>query len=87
MSIGTLLAFVIVCAGVWLLRRRNPDLPRPFKAPWIPLTPILGIVISFAMMLGLGLLTWIRLTVWLALGMFIYFFYGHKHSRVQRGEV
>ena len=86
-SIGTLLAFVIVCAGVWLLRRRNPDLPRPFKAPWIPLTSILGIVISFAMMLGLGLLTWIRLTVWLALGMFIYFFYGHKHSRVQRGEV
>src|SRR5215813_11716048 len=86
-SIGTLLAFVIVCVGVWLLRRRNPDLPRPFKAPWIPLTPILGIVISFAMMLGLGLLTWIRLTVWLVLGMFIYFLYGRKHSRVQRGEV
>ncbi len=86
-SIGTLLAFVIVCAGVWVLRRRNPDLPRPFKAPWVPVTPILGIVISFAMMASLAGLTWVRLAVWLVLGMLIYFFYGRYHSRVQRGEV
>jgi APA family basic amino acid/polyamine antiporter len=86
-SIGTLLAFVIVCAGVWVIRRRNPDLPRPFRAPWIPVTPILGIVISFTMMAFLAPLTWARLGVWLVIGMFIYVFYGRFHSRVQRGEV
>lgn len=86
-SIGTLLAFVIVCAGVWLIRRRNPDLPRPFKTPWVPFTPIMGIVISLAMMVSLAGLTWIRLAVWLVIGMFIYFFYGRFHSRVQQGQV
>lgn len=85
-SIGTLLAFVIVCAGVWILRKKNPELPRPFKTPWVPLTPIMGIVISLAMMVSLPLDTWIRLVVWLVIGMFIYFGYGRKHSRVQRGE-
>ncbi len=83
-SIGTLLAFVIVCAGVWLLRRRNPDLPRPFKTPWVPAVPILGIVISLAMMVSLTGLTWIRLCVWLAIGMVIYFTYGRRHSKVQQ---
>src|SRR5260221_14765724 len=86
-SIGPLLAFVIVCAGVWVLRRRNPELPRPFKTPWVPVTPILGIVISLAMMVSLTGLTWVRLGVWLAIGMLIYFFYGRYHSRVQRGDV
>lgn len=86
-SIGTLLAFVIVCAGVWVIRRRNPDLPRPFRTPWVPFTPIMGMVISLAMMVSLTGLTWIRLGVWLIIGMFIYFFYGRSHSRVQRGEV
>jgi APA family basic amino acid/polyamine antiporter len=86
-NIGTLLAFVIVCAGIWVLRHRNPDLPRPFRTPWVPVTPILGMVISFTMMLFLAKLTWIRLGVWLAIGMFIYFFYGRTHSRVQRGDV
>lgn len=85
-NIGTLLAFIIVCAGVWVLRRRNPDLQRPFRTPWVPLVPILGIVISFAMMLGLKGITWIRLGVWLVLGMIIYVFYGRRHSRVQLGE-
>jgi APA family basic amino acid/polyamine antiporter len=84
-SIGTLLAFVIVCAGVWILRRRNPDLPRPFRTPLVPLVPILGIVISLAMMLSLTPITWIRLLVWLVIGMGIYFGYSRHHSRVQRG--
>ena len=83
-SIGTLLAFVIVCAGVWVLRVRRPELHRPFKTPMVPLVPILGIVISFAMMASLPLDTWIRLFVWLVIGMAIYFGYGRFHSRVQQ---
>jgi APA family basic amino acid/polyamine antiporter len=82
-SIGTLLAFVIVCAGVWVLRRRDPKLHRPFRTPWVPFVPIMGILISLAMMVSLSGLTWIRLAVWLVIGMFIYFFYGRYHSRVQ----
>jgi len=82
-SIGTLLAFVIVCAGVWVIRRRDPNIERPFKTPWVPVVPILGIVISLAMMVSLTGLTWIRLAVWLVIGMFIYFGYGRHHSRVQ----
>jgi APA family basic amino acid/polyamine antiporter len=84
-SIGTLLAFVIVCAGVWIIRRRRPDLARPFRTPLVPLVPILGIVISLAMMLSLTGVTWIRLAVWLMIGMVIYFSYSRHHSRVQRG--
>ncbi len=83
-SIGTLLAFVIVCAGVWVLRVRRPELHRPFKTPMVPLVPILGIVISFGMMASLPLDTWIRLFVWLIIGMVIYFGYGRYHSRVQQ---
>jgi APA family basic amino acid/polyamine antiporter len=83
-SIGTLLAFVIVCAGVWIIRRRRPDLKRPFRTPLVPLVPILGIVTSLAMMLSLTGITWIRLGVWLVIGMVIYFSYGVHHSRVQR---
>jgi APA family basic amino acid/polyamine antiporter len=85
-SIGTLLAFVIVCAGVWVLRRRNPELPRPFKTPWVPVVPILGIVISLTMMVTTTVETKVRLVVWLVLGMIIYFFYGKNHSRVQKGR-
>jgi len=83
-SIGTLLAFVIVCAGVWIIRRRRPDLERPFRTPLVPLVPILGIITSLAMMLSLTGITWIRLGVWLVVGMVIYFSYGVHHSRVQR---
>ncbi|HEX3571374.1 MAG TPA: amino acid permease [Acidobacteriaceae bacterium] len=86
-SIGTLLAFIIVCAGVLVLRSRRPDLPRPFRAPFSPATPILGIVISLAMMLGLPGETWLRLVIWLVVGLFIYFGYGKSHSRVQKGLV
>jgi len=83
-SIGTLLAFVIVCAGVWVLRRRRPDLPRPFKTPWVPVVPILGIAVALLMMVSLAGATWIRLGVWLAIGMVIYFTYSRHHSRVQQ---
>jgi basic amino acid/polyamine antiporter, APA family len=81
-SIGTLLAFVIVCAGVWILRRRRPELHRPFKTPLVPLVPILGILISVFLMASLPGATWMRLLIWLAIGMVIYFGYGRHHSRV-----
>jgi APA family basic amino acid/polyamine antiporter len=82
-SIGTLLAFIIVCAGVLALRNRSPELPRPFRAPFMPVTAILGILISLAMMLFLPMDTWLRLVVWLAAGLVIYFLYSRKHSKVQ----
>ncbi|AKU97687.1 Amino acid permease [Labilithrix luteola] len=83
-SIGTLLAFVIVCASVWMLRRRHPEIPRPFKTPWVPFVPFMGMAVALAMMLALPWETWLRLGVWLAIGMAIYFGYGRKHSRVQK---
>jgi len=82
-SIGTLLAFVIVCAGVWVIRRTDPQLPRPFKTPWVPFVPIMGMAISLLMMVGLPGDTWLRLIIWLILGMALYFGYGRYHSRVQ----
>jgi APA family basic amino acid/polyamine antiporter len=81
-SIGTLLAFVIVCAGIIVLRRTRPDIPRPFRTPLVPLVPILGILICFGMMAFLPLDTWYRLLVWMAIGIVIYFAYGKKHSRL-----
>ncbi len=83
-SIGTLLAFVIVCAGVWVLRVRRPELHRPFKTPLVPLVPILGIVVSLGLMAGLPGEAWLRLFVWLVIGMIIYLTYGRKNSRVQQ---
>jgi basic amino acid/polyamine antiporter, APA family len=83
-SIGTLLAFVIVCFGVWILRVRKPHLHRPFKTPWVPVVPILGILVSIGLMASLPLDTWIRLIVWLIIGMIIYFTYSRHHSRVQK---
>jgi APA family basic amino acid/polyamine antiporter len=85
-SIGTLLAFVIVCAGVWILRVRRPDLHRPFKTPWVPVVPILGIVVAGYLMASLPATTWYRLIGWLIIGMFIYFLYGKNHSKVQLGR-
>lgn len=82
-NIGTLLAFVIVCSGVWVLRVRRPNLKRPFRTPWVPVIPILGALIAFAMMASLPMVTWIRLLVWLVIGMFIYFFYSRRHSKVR----
>ena len=83
-SIGTLLAFVIVCGGVWILRKQRTEVPRAFVAPWIPFTPLMGIVVSLLMMFSLGWETWSRLIVWLAVGVIVYFSYGRKHSKVQR---
>ncbi|HVI07477.1 MAG TPA: amino acid permease [Candidatus Binatia bacterium] len=82
-SIGTLLAFIIVCAGVWILRRRGAEVPRAFVAPWIPFTPIMGISVSLLMMISLGWESWARLIIWLVIGLAVYFSYGRKHSRVQ----
>jgi len=84
-SIGTLLAFAIVCAGVLVLRRTDPDRPRPFRTPLVPLVPIGGILACFYLMLGLPKDTWARLIIWMALGLLIYFLYGKRHSKVQAG--
>ncbi|MBI3756781.1 MAG: amino acid permease [Deltaproteobacteria bacterium] len=83
-SIGTLLAFVIVCAGVIVLRRTQPDAPRPFRCPGVPTVPILGILTCMSQMVSLPLDTWIRLVVWMAIGMIIYFAYSRHHSRLQQ---
>jgi APA family basic amino acid/polyamine antiporter len=82
-SIGTLFAFVIVCAGVLVMRRTHPETARPFRTPLVPLIPILGIVWNFAMMYSLGSDNWIRLIVWLLIGQVIYFAYSRSHSRLQ----
>jgi APA family basic amino acid/polyamine antiporter len=82
-SIGTLLAFVMVCIGVLILRKTQPDIPRPFKTPWVPVVPILGILTCLTMMVALPLDTWIRLVVWLLIGFAIYFGYGKKHSKLR----
>jgi len=79
-SIGTLLAFVMVCAGVLILRKQQPAVHRPFKTPFVPLVPILGILTCFAMMTFLPGDTWLRLLIWLAIGLVIYFTYGKKNS-------
>ena len=83
-NIGTLFAFVLVSAGVIVLRRVEPDRPRPFRAPWVPFTPIVSILACLYLMLQLPLLTWIRFGVWLALGLVVYFLYGVRHSRIRR---
>ncbi|TWR26299.1 amino acid permease [Mucilaginibacter achroorhodeus] len=83
-SIGTLLAFVMVCAGVLVMRKKQPDVFRPFKTPLVPLVPILGILTCLAMMTFLPGDTWLRLIIWLAIGLVIYFFYGRKHSRLAK---
>src|ERR1700761_3514286 len=81
-SIGTLFAFVLVCIGVMLLRRTNPTMVRPFKTPLVPLVPILGILICFAMIISLPLSTQLSALAWLIIGLIIYFSYGAKHSRL-----
>ncbi len=85
-SIGTLFAFVIVCTGIMVMRKTQPDIPRPFRTPWVPLVPILGILVNFAMMFGLGWTNWARLVVWLVIGQIIYFGYSRYHSRLRAGR-
>ena len=83
-NIGTLLAFVLVCAGVLVLRKTRPDLDRPFRTPWVPFVPIMGIICCLGLMATLPADTWLRLIVWLLIGFAIYFGYGAKHSMLQR---
>jgi APA family basic amino acid/polyamine antiporter len=83
-NIGTLLAFTIVCAGVWVLRVRHPDLHRPFKTPFVPLVPILGILTAVYLMSNLPLITWEVMIGWLLIGLVIYFGYSIRHSKVQK---
>jgi basic amino acid/polyamine antiporter, APA family len=85
-NIGTLLAFVIVCIAVLVLRRTNPGQPRPFRTPWVPVVPILGIVFNVYMMYKLGWINWARLILWLIIGLVIYFSYSRHHSHVQKGD-
>jgi len=83
-SIGTLFAFMLVCAGVIILRKSDPDLPRKFKTPLVPFIPALGILVCFLMILGLGWTNWLRLGAWLVIGLIIYFSYSRHHSKLNQ---
>jgi basic amino acid/polyamine antiporter, APA family len=83
-SIGTLLAFVIVCSGVLVLRYTHPEIPRPFRTPGVPVVPVLGILCCIYLMIGLPKDTWVRLLAWMGLGFIIYFAYGIRNSRLRR---
>jgi APA family basic amino acid/polyamine antiporter len=83
-SIGTLFAFVLVCAGIMVMRRTHPELPRPFRTPLVAIVPVLGIAANLFLMAGLGLENWLRLIVWLFIGLAIYFSYSRKHSLLNR---
>ena len=83
-NIGTLLAFVIVCGAVLIMRRSDPDLPRPFRCPLVPLIPVLGIIFCLALMFSLPVDNWLRLIVWLLIGLVVYFSYGRHHSALRR---
>lgn len=85
-SIGTLLAFAIVCASVIVLRRTHPDMPRPFKTPLVPWIPLLGILTCLALMFSLGWATWARLSIWIVIGLCVYFLYGKKNSHLAKFE-
>jgi len=82
-NIGTLFAFVLVAIGILVLRRTNPDAPRPFRTPWVPVVPLLAVVSCGYLMLQLPWVTWERFLIWLALGILVYFAYGYRHSRLR----
>jgi basic amino acid/polyamine antiporter, APA family len=82
-SIGTLFAFVIVCIGIPVLRMTRPDVPRPFRTPWVPLVPIVGAGICLLQMASLPSGTWLRLLIWMAIGLTVYFSYGRRHSKLR----
>jgi len=83
-SIGTLFAFILVCIAVIVLRKTDPDMHREFKTPWVPLVPILGILVCGAMIVGLGWTNWLRLGIWLVIGFVIYFAYSKHHSHLRK---
>jgi basic amino acid/polyamine antiporter, APA family len=83
-SIGTLMAFTIVCIGIIVLRKTRPELPRPFRTPWVPLIPILGAAVCLAQMVSLPFDTWLRLIIWMGLGFVIYFTYSVRHSKFHK---
>jgi APA family basic amino acid/polyamine antiporter len=85
-NIGTLLAFVIVCAAVLIMRKKQPDAPRPFRCPFVPLVPLLGIALCLVLMFSLPAENWLRLFVWLVLGLVIYILYGRHHSVLARAR-
>ena len=85
-SIGTLFAFILVCAGVWIMRVKNPEAKRQFKTPLVPLVPILGMIVCAAMIFGLGWPNWLRLGIWMVLGFIVYFVYGIKHSKLNNPD-
>jgi APA family basic amino acid/polyamine antiporter len=82
-NIGTLFAFVLVNIGVIVLRRTRPDMPRPYRVPFSPVLPLLGIAFALYLMSDLPLTTWIRFLIWLAAGLLIYAVYGYRHSRLR----
>ncbi len=82
-NIGTLFAFVLVCLGIIILRKKDPDRPRKFKTPFVPVVPILGMASCLLLMAGLPGITWLRFGIWLVVGMVIYFFYGYEHSKLR----
>ncbi len=82
--IGTLFAFVLVCLGIIILRKTDPAIERPFRTPWVPVVPVLGIIVCVTMMYILGAANWLRLIIWLIIGVVIYFRYGIKNSRLQK---
>ena len=89
-SIGTLFAFILVCISVIVLRKTDPDMKREFKAtlsdPKFPLVPVLGIIVCLAMIFGLGWTNWLRLILWLAIGLVVYFLYGKKNSKLNNPD-
>jgi basic amino acid/polyamine antiporter, APA family len=85
-SFGTLFAFVLVCAGTWIMRKRNPEIPRPFKTPLVPLVPILGILVCMFMIVALDIFTLASAAIWMVAGLVVYFAYSRKKSLLNKAE-
>jgi APA family basic amino acid/polyamine antiporter len=86
-NIGTLSALAVVSVGVIILRKKSRDMARPFKMPWVPVLPAISAVFCVYLMFNLPLLTWLRFVIWMALGLYLYFGYSFRHSRLSEGQV
>jgi APA family basic amino acid/polyamine antiporter len=86
-NIGTLFAFMLVCVGILVLRKREPERERAFRAPWVPFVPVAGVLACAYLMLGLPRITWIRFGLWLSVGLVIYFAYGRRRSTLEKSMV